>query len=57
MRIKSIYSIFLIALLISCTSKEKEVAEVKVPDLVDRDLLFGNPDKMPEASQGITRVV
>ena len=46
MRIKSIYFTLLIVLLIGCTSKEKETAEVKAPDLVDRDLLFGNPDKI-----------
>ncbi|MEG3659788.1 S9 family peptidase [Arenibacter palladensis] len=33
-------------LILGCAEKEKEMTEVKVPDLVDRELFFGNPAKI-----------
>ena len=33
-------------LVLSCTQNEKEMTEVPIPDLVDRELFFGNPDKI-----------
>ena len=36
----------LIAILIGCAPEEKESSEAKIPELVDRELYFGNPDKI-----------
>ncbi len=36
----------LIAILVGCAPEEKETAEAKIPELVDRELYFGNPDKI-----------
>lgn len=33
-------------LVLSCAQKEKEMAKTTIPDLVDRELYFGNPDKI-----------
>ena len=33
-------------LVLSCAQNEKEMTEVTIPDLVDRELFFGNPDKI-----------
>ncbi|MGB5691356.1 MAG: S9 family peptidase [Flavobacteriaceae bacterium] len=46
MRISNIFLIALIGLVMSCAQKEKETAEATIPDLVDRELYFGNPDKI-----------
>lgn len=33
-------------LILSCAQNEKEMTETTIPDLVDRELYFGNPDKI-----------
>ena len=45
---KTTTSLFILIcfLIFGCAEKEKEMTEVKVPDLVDRELFFGNPDKI-----------
>ena len=38
--------IAILFLVLSCAQNEKEMTEVPIPDLVDRELFFGNPDKI-----------
>ncbi|MBU2905756.1 S9 family peptidase [Arenibacter algicola] len=45
---KTTTSLFILIcfLILGCAEKERETTEVTVPDLVDRELFFGNPDKI-----------
>ncbi|MCM4166430.1 Dipeptidyl aminopeptidase BIII [Arenibacter antarcticus] len=46
MKTSSFLFVVLCFLVLSCAEKEKKIAEVTIPDLVDRELFFGNPDKI-----------
>ena len=46
MKTSNYFFIVIFFLILSCAQNEKEMAETTVPDLVDRELYFGNPDKI-----------
>ena len=46
MKTSNYFFIVIFFLILSCVQNEKEMAETTVPDLVDRELYFGNPDKI-----------
>lgn len=46
MRIFKITYFIFLGLIISCAPKENETAEASIPDIVDRELYFGNPEKI-----------
>ena len=46
MKTSTYFFIVIFFLILSCVQNEKEMAETTVPDLVDRELYFGNPDKI-----------
>jgi dipeptidyl aminopeptidase/acylaminoacyl peptidase len=46
MKTSNYFYIVIFFLILSCAQNEKEMAEATIPDLVDRELYFGNPDKI-----------
>ncbi len=46
MKTSNYFFIVIFFLILSCAQNEKEMVEAPIPDLVDRELYFGNPDKI-----------
>ena len=46
MKTSNYFIIAIFFLVLSCAQNEKEMVEATIPDLVDRELYFGNPDKI-----------
>ncbi|MBD0849689.1 S9 family peptidase [Maribacter arenosus] len=46
MKTSNYFIIAIFFLVLSCAQNEKEMVEAPIPDLVDRELYFGNPDKI-----------